>query len=80
MKRRIFCSVFFTVVLRLQIYESIAAIFWQSASSVFASKLECLAEIVLSNGVSKRLVCVVCPVISQNYQKYEKKSNDIDSF
>ena len=31
MKRRIFWSVFFTVFFRLPIYESIAAIFWQSA-------------------------------------------------
>ena len=30
MKRRIFWSVFFTVFFRLPIYESIAAIFWQS--------------------------------------------------
>ena len=35
MKRRIFWSVFFIVSLRLQIYEAIAAIFWQSASYVF---------------------------------------------
>ena len=34
MKRRIFWSVFFTVFVRLQIYEAIAAIFWQSASYV----------------------------------------------
>ena len=34
MKRRIFWSVFFTVFFRLPIYESIAAIFWQSASYV----------------------------------------------
>ena len=33
MKRRIFWSVFFTVFL-LQVYEAIAAIFWQSASYV----------------------------------------------
>ena len=36
MKRRIFWSVFFTVFLRLQIYEAIAAIFWQFASYVFS--------------------------------------------
>ena len=34
MKRRIFWSVFFTGFFRLQIYEAIAAIFWQSASYV----------------------------------------------
>ena len=34
MKRRIFWSVFFTVFLRLQIYEAIAAIFWLSSSNV----------------------------------------------
>ena len=34
MKRRIFWSVFFTVFFRLPICESIAAIFWQSASYV----------------------------------------------
>ena len=35
MKRRIFFgSVFFIVFLRLQIYEAIAAIFWQSARYV----------------------------------------------
>ena len=34
MKRRFFWSVFFTVILRLQIYEAIAAIFWQSVSYV----------------------------------------------
>ena len=33
--KRVFLSVFFTVFLRLQIYESIAAIFWQSASYVY---------------------------------------------
>ena len=33
MEKRIL-SVFFTVFLRLQIYEAIAAIFWQSASYV----------------------------------------------
>ena len=32
MKRRIFWSVFYTVFLRLQIYEANAAIFWQFAS------------------------------------------------
>ena len=36
MKRRIFVSVFFAVFLGLQIYEAIAAIFWQSASYVNA--------------------------------------------
>ena len=35
MKRRIFWSVFFIVFFRRPIYESIAAIFWQSASYVF---------------------------------------------
>ena len=35
MKRRIFWSVFFTVFFKLPIYESIAAIFWQSASYVW---------------------------------------------
>ena len=35
MKRRVFWSVFFTVSLRLQIYETIEAIFWQSASYVY---------------------------------------------
>ena len=35
MKRRFFL-VFFTVFLRLQIYEAIAAIIWQSASYVFS--------------------------------------------
>ena len=35
MKRRIFWSVFFTVFFKLPIYESIAAIFWQSASYVY---------------------------------------------
>ena len=34
MKRRVFWSVFFTVSFRLPIYESVAAIFWQSASYV----------------------------------------------
>ena len=34
MKRIIFCYVF-TLLLRLQIYEAIAAIFWQSASYVY---------------------------------------------
>ena len=34
MKRRIFLVCLFTVFLRLQIYEVIAAIFWQSASYV----------------------------------------------
>ena len=32
MKRRIFLVFFFTVFFRLQIYEAIAAVFWQSAS------------------------------------------------
>ena len=34
-KKRIFLSVLFTVFFRLPIYESIAAIVWQSASYVF---------------------------------------------
>ena len=34
-KDEIFWSVFFTVFFRLPIYESIAAIFWQSASYVY---------------------------------------------
>ena len=34
MKDEFFWSVFFTVFFRLPIYESIAAIFWQSASYV----------------------------------------------
>ena len=34
-KDKFFWSVFFTVFFRLPIYESIAAIFWQSASYVF---------------------------------------------
>ena len=34
MKRRIFWSAFFTLFLRLQIYEAIAATFWQAASYV----------------------------------------------
>ena len=38
MKRRIFWSVFFTVFFKLPIYESIAAIFWQSASYVIKFK------------------------------------------
>ena len=38
MKRRIFWSVFFYRLFRLQIYEAIAAIFWQSDRYVF--KLE----------------------------------------
>ena len=33
----VFWSVFFTFLLRLQIYEAIAAIFWQFASYVFTS-------------------------------------------
>ena len=36
MKRQIW-SVFFTVFFRLPIYESIAAVFWQSASYVLVS-------------------------------------------
>ena len=35
MKRRFFWSVFFTVFLKLHIYNAIAPIFWQSASYVF---------------------------------------------
>ena len=35
MKRQIFLSFFFTVFFRLPIYESIAAIFWQSANYVY---------------------------------------------
>ena len=37
MKRRVFWSVFFNVFSRLPIYESIAAIFWQSASYLYTS-------------------------------------------
>ena len=39
MKRLIFWSVCLTVFLRLQIYEAIVAIFWQSASYVLSFRL-----------------------------------------
>ena len=39
MKRQIFLSVFFCFF-RLQIYESIAALFWQSASYVFFGNVQ----------------------------------------
>ena len=48
MKRRIFLFFVFTVFLRLQIYEAIAAIFWQSASYV-AMFYFSFTNIVLTN-------------------------------
>ena len=41
MKRRIFWSVFFIVFLKVLIYETIASIFWQSASYVFMFGCDC---------------------------------------
>ena len=46
MKRQFFWSVFFTVCFRLPIYESIAAIFWQSASYVFKMPLNWSEKLV----------------------------------
>ena len=45
MKRRVFWSVFFTVFFRLPIYESIAAIFWQSASYVLGFWQGCFQKV-----------------------------------
>ena len=51
---KIFWSVFFTVFFRLPIYESIAAIFWQSASYVlFKHRLLAQLKFRAKNVVSK---------------------------
>ena len=48
MKRRIFLVCLFYCFFRLPIYESIAAIFWQSASYVYNSKdLNCIGALSL---------------------------------
>ena len=56
MKRRFFWSVFFTVFFRLPIYESIAAIFWQSASSVLFVVFFCYLVIQSPNNKHKWLL------------------------
>ena len=45
----IFWSVYFTIFLRLQIYKSIAAIFWQSASYVMQNFRLAVFELLFNN-------------------------------
>ena len=61
MKRRIFGRSFFTVFLRLQIYESIEAIIWQSASYVYIFIIVFITECLLSHSLTMnfKLNCVI---------------------
>ena len=68
MKRRIFWSVFFSVFSRLQTYEAIAAVFWQSASYV-------IKHVNQRNVTKSYVYLLICITEITEYLLYKYKDN-----
>ena len=71
MKRQFFWSVFFYVFVRRQIYDAIAAIFWQSASNVYINWRPNILTVKLVLICS----CVYFGVFAEIYNAFQIWSN-----